>query len=174
MMAVLTDVLRRHWHAIGLVLVTALAGLLLLRQPAADCGPYCAAIIQAHTRQMAADAQALQVARASMRHDSIQVERTVYHYRDFRDTFQLTDTVQVKVFVARADSVVRACTELQSSCALFRVRAESVIAGLTQEHDALAASVAASRPSRVGRAWASVRLPLAFVAGAWVGSRVVR
>lgn len=98
----------------------------------------------------------------------------MYRYRTIRDTLNIHDTVQVIRFVARADSVVRACTELQSSCALFRVRADSVIAGLTTERDALTAEVKALHPSRVGRLWGQVKVPAAFLAGAWIGSRVVR
>ena len=123
---------------------------------------------------MAADAQALREARAAVVHDSVTVTRTVARYHTVRDTTRLTDTVWVKQMIAQGDSVVRACTELQSSCALFRVRADSVIADLTTERDALQAEVKALRPSGLSRVWNQVKVPAVFLAGAWLGTRVTR
>jgi hypothetical protein len=123
---------------------------------------------------MAADAQALREARTALAASQDTVTRTITRYRTLRDTLNIRDTVQVKVYVQRADSVVRSCTGLLSSCALYHVRAESVIAGLQTENDALAAEVKALHPSRLRTAWSRIRLPLAFVGGVWVGSRIVR
>lgn len=168
--------LRRHARLIGL-LVTGCVGLYavgVVRWSPDGPDPYASAIIRAHTRKMAADAQALREARAAVVHDSVTVTRTVARYHTVRDTTRLTDTVWVKQMLAAGDSVVRSCTELQSSCALFRVRADSVIADLQTENDALTAEVKALHPSRVGRLWNQVKVPAAFLAGAWLGSRVVR
>ena len=167
--------LRRHARLVGL-LVTGCVALGVVRgwPGPSDVDPYASAIIRAHSRKMAADAQALREARTAVVHDSVTVTRAVATYHVIRDTTRLTDTVWVKQVLASSDSVVRACTELQSSCARFRVRADSVIAGLTLEHDALAAEVKALHGSRLGNAINHLKVPVAFLAGAWVGSRVVR
>ena len=151
-------------------------GLSVLLWPSHSGAPtaYDAQLRTIWHRKMAADAQALREARAAVAHDSLHVAAVVYRYRTIRDTLDVHDTVQVTRFVARADSVVRACTELQSSCALFRQRADSVIAGLQTENDALAAEVKASHGSRLGNAINHLKVPVAFLAGAWIGSRVVR
>jgi hypothetical protein len=98
----------------------------------------------------------------------------VYRYRTIRDTLNIRDTVQVRVFVERSDSVVRACTELQNACQQYRVRAESVIADLHVENDALRAEVKAIHGSRIVNVWNKIKLPLAFTAGVYAGSRIVR
>ena len=151
-------------------------GLSVLLWPSHSGAPtaYDAQLRTIWHRKMAADAQALREARAAVVHDSIHVARDVYRYRTIRDTTRLTDTVWVKAALASADSVAKSCTELQSSCALYHVRAESVIAGLQTENDALAAEVKASHGSRLGNAWSRVKLPLAFVAGAYIGAKVTR
>ena len=167
--------LRRHARLVGL-LVTGCVALGVVRgwPVPSDADPYASAIIRAHSRKMAADAQALREARTALAASQDTVTRVVTRYRMLRDTLDIHDTVQVVRFVERADSVVRACTELQSSCERFRVRADSVIAGLTLEHDALAAEVKALTPSRVGRLWSRVRVPLVFAAGLYVGAKAAR
>ena len=123
---------------------------------------------------MAADAQALREARAAVVHDSVTVTRTVARYHTVRDTTRLTDTVWVKQMIAQGDSVVRACTALQSSCALFRVRADSVIAGLQTENDALKAEVKAIHGSRIVNVWSRIKFPLGVAVGLYAGARLSR
>lgn len=154
-------------------------GLSLLLWPShSDTDPYAQAIIAAHTRKMAADAQDLREARTALARADTSATRTIVRYRAVRgiagDTVRLTDTVWIKALIASSDSVVKSCTDLQESCARFRVRADSVIAGLHVENAALAAQVKALHPSRVGTLWNRVKVPLAFVAGAWIGAKVTR
>ena len=171
--------LRRHARLVGL-LVTGCVALGVVRgwPGPSDVDPYASAIIRAHSRKMAADAQALREAHTALARADTSATRTLVRYRAVRgiagDTVRLTDTVWVKALIASSDSVVRSCTELQSSCALFRVRADSVIADLTTERDALQAEVKALRPSGLSRVWNQVKVPAVFLAGAWLGTRVTR
>ena len=166
--------LQRYPRLVAYGLAALCVGLLLWPSHSRDTDPYAAAIIKAHTRKMAADEKALGESRARVVHDSVTVTRAVQHYTTLRDTTRLTDTVWVKQVLASSDSVVRSCTALLSSCALYHVRAESVIAGLQTENDALAAEVKAIHGSRIVKAWDRVKLPLAFVAGAYIGAKVTR
>lgn len=101
------------------------------------------------------------------------VSRDVYRYREIRDTLNVTDTVQVIRFVERADSVVRACTELQSSCERFRVHADSVIADLSVENAALKAAIP-KPPGKIRRVFLQMKAPLIFAAGLYIGAKAVR
>jgi hypothetical protein len=126
------------------------------------------------TRRIRADSLALDSARVALAVADKSVTHTVTRYHTLRDTLHLTDTLWVKAVVASADSVVRACTELQTSCQRFRVTAESTIADLRTEREALQAAVKASRPSKLDGFVRRALPVVGFVAGVWVGSKVTR
>lgn len=58
-------------------------------------------------------------------HDTKTVRQTIARVDTLRDTVlaHLTDTLVVKEFVTRADSALKACTELANDCATFRTLA---------------------------------------------------
>ena len=146
---------------LGILLV-----LLAVRSPSDPLdNPAFDALSRAHSRKMAAQAVALDSARTQVVHDTVRVAFAVHEYRTLRDSLRITDTVQVKVFVAKADSVVRSCTALVESCALFRVRAESSLAGLTLDRDVWKAVAESRKPSRWSRVqeW-GIRLGIGYVA----------
>jgi hypothetical protein len=98
----------------------------------------------------------------------------VIRYKTLRDTLRLTDTVAVREFVERADSVVRSCSALAVSCDAFRVRADSTIAGLRLDRDRWRLQAEAATPSGFDRFVRRTLPVVAFVGGIYVGSRVVR
>lgn len=79
--------------------------------------------------------------------DTVKVRVAINHVTVLRDTLllHLTDTVMVKEYVARTDSVVQACTELSNDCATFRSLATQKIAALETK---LAAQPAMHQPSK--------------------------
>lgn len=151
-----------------------LAALVLRPAPASLDNPAYDALVRAHSRKLAAQAVALDSARVALTEQQTTVTRTVTKYRAIRDTLNIHDTVQVKVFVAQADSTVRACSALAESCDVFRVRAESSLAGLALDRDRWKLAHDAQRPSGLRRAWDRVKVPLAFTAGLYVGAKAVR
>lgn len=132
------------------------------------------ALAKAHTRRMVADSLALADAQEKLvRHEAV-ASRQIVKYRTVRDSLVITDTVKVKEFVERADSVVRSCTDLQNSCERFRVRAESSLAGLRLDRDRWRLTAESLRPSRLDLFVRRTLPVLAFAGGIYVGSRVVR
>lgn len=131
----------------GLVLI---GGLLALRVgPASrDDDPARDILAVDLARRAHANALALDSARKALVQDTRQVARTIVRYSEIRDTLNLTDTVQVRVFVQRADSVVRSCIQLSESCDRFRVRADSSMATLTTDRDFWKARYEHAKPSR--------------------------
>ena len=78
--------------------------------------------------------------RARYAEAAVRVERDVDTVRvrvtsvkELRDTLNIRDTIQVLVYLERADSALNACTELANSCALFKVTADSLIASQRTE-----------------------------------------
>jgi hypothetical protein len=63
--------------------------------------------------------------RAARAVDTVRVR--VDRVRTLRDTLRLTDTVMVREYVERADSALRACSELADSCSQFRQDAAALI-----------------------------------------------
>lgn len=90
--------------------------------------------------------------------DTLRVFRTIYKYQTLRDTLDIHDTVQVKVFVAASDSVRRVCTDLKTSCQRALASADSLL----KSERAVNAILMAQRPSKAGT-WA--KLGLAALAG---------
>jgi hypothetical protein len=158
------------WVLLGLLLALGVRSL----GDRPDDNPAYDALSKAHTRRMAADSVALVSAREALVTAQGRVATHIATYRTIRDTLRLSDTVAVRVFVERADSVVRSCSALAVSCDQFRVRADSTIAGLRLDRDRWRLAAESARPSGLRLAWDRVKVPLAFVAGAYVGSRVVR
>lgn len=111
------------------------------------------ALSKALAHRMVADSLALRASDSALTVARSHVEHHAASYTRARDTVlqHLTDTVQVKVFVARADSVVRACSELSESCGQFRVRAESSLATLRLDRDRWKLATESLRPGRFDR-----------------------
>lgn len=65
-------------------------------------------------------------------HDTLRVTRLVPKLETLRDTVlsHLTDTIIVKQYVAVADSMRQACSELTHDCAAFRQNAQATIRAL--------------------------------------------
>lgn len=125
-------------------------------------------------RRMHADALALDSARVALVRDQAQTVRQLARYSGLRDTLVITDTVAVREFVQRADSVVRSCTELSESCERFRVRADSSLASLTLDRDRWRHVAEDSRPNAMSQFVHRTLPVVAFVGGVWLGSRAVR
>jgi hypothetical protein len=158
-----------------LALVGIVAVGILLAWPARSLdNPAYDALSHALTRRIAADSVALGAASVAVQHDSVRVTHNIDYYTAIRDTITLTDTVRVKEALAAADSVVGACTELQVSCSVLRVRAESSVAGLTLDRDRWKLEAEHLTPGKWDRLWGRIRMPLAFGLGAYLGARAVR
>lgn len=95
-------------------------------------------------------------ARARVIRDTVTVTRYATQYRARRDTLVLTDTVQVREFIAVADSTVDACQMLVTSCGAALAKADTL-------HRLNVQQIGAER--RRGRK----RALLSFVAGVAVG-----
>lgn len=161
----------------GVRLLLGLLVLLALRAitpSGGDDNPAYDALVRAHTRKMATDSVALDSARQALRQSSARTLTSVTRYLRFRDTVNIHDTTQIKVFVERADSVVKSCSELAESCDRFRVRADSVIAGLRLDRERLRLQLDQSRPSTLDLFVRRTLPVVGFVAGVWVGSKVSR
>lgn len=164
--------LRVGFYALLGVLLTL--GVRALRAPGPAENPAYDALVVALNRRIVADSVSLADANEKLvRHEQV-ASRTITKYREIRDTFRITDTVAVKEFVQRADSAVRSCTELVESCATFRVRAESSLAGLTLDRDRWKLTAESLKPSGFDRFVRRTLPVVMFVAGAYVGSRVTR
>lgn len=76
-------------------------------------------------------------------HDTVKVRYAISRLDTLRDTLltHLTDTVLVKEYVTRADSVAKACTELSNDCAAFRAYASQTIAALQAKVKAQPATI---------------------------------
>jgi hypothetical protein len=100
--------------------------------------------------------------------DTVRLSTLVPRLQVIHDTLlqHLTDTVLVKQFIEKADSTVKACTDLMSSCAVFRQQATATI-------QALESKVAAIQPPRscvsTGAVWTVLGVGVGFV-----GAKVVR
>jgi hypothetical protein len=81
-------------------------------------------------------------------HDIDTVTVTVTSYRDLRGSLpeRITDTVYVKQLVAAADAAASACTELAKNCAQLKHDADSTIASVEGERDALQLLYNATKP----------------------------
>jgi hypothetical protein len=123
---------------------------------------------------MAADSVALVSAREALATAQSRVTDHVIRYKTLRDTLRLTDTIAVREFVTRSDSVVRSCSALAVSCDAFRVRADSTIAGLRLDRDRWRLEAEHLKPSRFD-SFVRRTLPIvAFVGGVYVGARAVK
>lgn len=164
------DWLRPRLPLLGLVAVGVCVALWVGRTPDPLDNPAFDALARAHGRKMAADAAALDSATHRVARDTVRVRSVIAHYDTLRDTLNIHDTVQVKVIVAKADSVVRACSDLVLSCVARSRIADSVIADLRLDNDVLRAA----RPTGLRKFWNDVKVPLAFVGGVIVGVKVTR
>jgi len=106
------------------------------------------ALARLYNRRMIADSLQLDSARVQLAAKSAQVTRDIVRYRTIRDSLVITDTIQVKQFVERADSVVRNCTALQSSASLFVSRCDSAQQSLRIDRDLWKTRYEGSRPSK--------------------------
>lgn len=94
-------------------------------------------------------------ATASARVDTVTV--TVVRWASRTDTLRdsvlahLTDTVVVKQYVQAVDSTVKACRDLVSDCARFRVTADSTIRAVSTERDVALKLASANRHSWFSR-----------------------
>ena len=125
--------LLRYWHWVAIVALVAFGW--------AEWTAHNRALVregQAQERARVADS-ALAVLRPQLaRTDTILVRDTVRltkllpALQVIHDTLlqHLTDTVKVREYIEKADSTVRACTDLMSSCAVFRSQATATIAAL--------------------------------------------
>ncbi len=101
--------------------------------------------------------------------DTIRLTRLVPALQVIHDTLlrHLTDTVLVRQFIEKADSTVQACTDLLSSCTLFRRQATATIAAL----EAKAAAIPAAAPRScvaTGALWTVLGAGVGFL-GAKIG-----
>lgn len=98
------------------------------------------------------------------RTDTIRLTKATTVYTERRDTLllHLTDTVQVKEFVQASDSVVRACSMLQLTCAERHTIDSATAAGWEREYRA-------ERSARPSVVLTTGKLILAGLAGAVVG-----
>lgn len=87
-------------------------------------------------------------AKEVVRVDTLRVVRTIYKYQTLRDTLDIHDTVQVKVFVAASDSVRRVCTDLKTSCQRALASADSLL----QSERRVNAILMHQRPGKLGLA----------------------
>lgn len=136
--------------------------------------PAYSALSKAHTRRMVADSVALVQAHEALAAAQSRTARTITQYRSHRDTLRITDTIAVKEFVARADSVVRSCSELSNACERFRVRAESSLASLRLDRDRWRQMAEDSRPNAISRFVRRTLPVVTFGLGLYVGARAVR
>ena len=160
------------WLLLGLLL--ALGVRALTASGPAEHDPSRDILAADLARRMHANSLALDSARRELARAQSKVERHVAGYKPARDTLNIHDTVQVKVFVERADSVVRSCTALAESCDRFRVRADSTIAGLRLDRDRWRLEAEHARPSGFDLFVRRTLPVVGFVAGVWVGSKVTQ
>ena len=151
-----------------------LAGVVRWRSGGPAENPAYDALSKAHTRRMAADSVALDSARRELAKAQAKTLKAVASIKVLRDTLNIHDTVQVKVFVERADSVVRSCSELSDACERFRVRSDSLVASLRLSQEVLRKQVASLTPSKPRRFLAASWPVVAFVGGVWIGAKVTR
>lgn len=69
------------------------------------------------------------------------LRRQVTKLEQLRDTLRITDTVQVKEFIQRADSTVRACFAVVQSCEQKDSAHKAIEAGLRKQNEALKALI---------------------------------
>jgi cytoskeletal protein RodZ len=69
------------------------------------------------------------------------LRRQVTKLEQLRDTLRITDTVQVKEFIQRADSTVRACFAVVQSCEQKDSAHKVIEAGLRKQNEALKALI---------------------------------
>ena len=142
------------------------------------------ALLTDQMRRSAVDAAYWQQQAASattkVLHDSITVSKTVHRldtlWREIPAAIIThADTVRVieslPAIRSAVDSEVRACTELQSSCAAMRVTKDSVIAFVTRQRDLYHDALEAERPTAVASLWHKSLPFVALAAGWWIGSR---
>jgi len=69
--------------------------------------------------------------------DTIRLTRSLQSYKTLHDTLRITDTTQVKVFVATADSTIHACLLTVQTCEQKDSAHKIIEAGLRRQNDAL-------------------------------------
>ncbi len=97
-------------------------------------------------------------------HDTLRFTKTRESVVTLRDTLNIHDTTEVKVFVERATEAVNDCTALLSSC---KARGDGLLAQLTQERAKTVAApfVAPGSCVATGATWGLVGVGLGFFAG---------
>jgi len=92
--------------------VVALIGLFFVGKGCYDSSVVEKAALKASQKHLLEQADSLRgelkVSNEHIAHDTVVRNRTLVSYRSLRDTLVITDTVQVKVALARADTVIRA------------------------------------------------------------------
>lgn len=159
--------------AVGILIAL---GIRSLRPSVPAENPAYDALVAALNRKMAGDSLSLDSARVALAKSSINAGRTIVRYRTARDTVlqHLTDTVRVKEYVARADSVVRSCSELLSVSSLYATRCDSAQASLRLDRDRWKLSAESLKPGRFDGFVRRALPVVAFVGGVYIGSRVTR
>jgi hypothetical protein len=82
-----------------------------------------------------------------------------------------TALVQLPVLAAAHDSLQRSCSAFVVSCRDYRQAAEQRFAADSVYRVGLEAALRGAAPSRLGAVWNTVKLPLAFGVGLYLGSR---
>jgi len=90
---------------------------------------------------------------AQVRTDSVKVTRTVTRYEALRDTLRLSDTVWVKEVIAAADTAVRECRALVTSCSLAISAKDSQLVALERQNAAIRKMI----PGRTSRALSAAK-----------------
>ena len=90
--------------------------------------------------------------------------------RTLRDTLNVTDTIQVLVYLERADSALDACSEFVTSCERLRVAADSTVRSLEAERDAIRQYAESVKPAWIEKHWWVPTLGAAAF-GAWLRGR---
>ena len=141
--------LLKYWREAALVAAVGLLALVIHANNAhqREIGALQASLKaeRAHGAQLSAEYVR---AKTIVKTDTLRLFRTVYKYQQLRDTLDIHDTVQVKVFVAASDSVRKVCTDLKPSCQRALASADSLL----QSERAVNAILMHQRPGKIGLA----------------------
>jgi hypothetical protein len=112
-------------------------------------------------------------------------EKIVTHYLTQKPTEPLVlvpvtpaDTAkaaaQLPGVAAALDTLKRACSVFVADCQSYRLAAENRFAADSTEITGLRRAFNQEQPSRFGAAWGAVKTPLVFLAGTYVGFKILR